>query len=56
MKRKTKKENSSTPKNMREHSFQEIGDEIGLSRMRICQLEKLILEKIKKSGDLKEYA
>jgi hypothetical protein len=31
------------------HTFQDIGDMYGLSRMRICQIEKNILEKIKNS-------
>ena len=40
---------------MREASLQEIGDKLGLTRMRICQLEKFLLEKIKKSGMLDEF-
>ena len=44
-----------TKKSMREASLQEIGDKLGLTRMRICQLEKFLLEKIKKSGMLDEF-
>lgn len=42
-------------KSMRDMSLQEIGDELGLTRMRICQLEKSILDKIKNSGDLSDF-
>ncbi len=42
-------------KTMREASLQEIGDKLGLTRMRICQIEKLILEKIRDSKELEEF-
>ena len=42
-------------KTMREASLQEIGDKLGLTRMRICQIEKLILEKIRDSKELDEF-
>lgn len=47
--------NSITKKSMREASLQEIGDQLGLTRMRICQIEKSILKKIKDSGILDEF-
>ena len=47
--------NSITKKSMREASLQEIGDHLGLTRMRICQIEKSILKKIKDSGILDEF-
>ena len=40
---------------MREASLQEIGDHLGLTRMRICQIEKAILKKLKDSGILDEF-
>ena len=45
----------STKKAMRDSSLQDIGDALGLTRMRICQLEKIILKKIKDSGALNEF-
>ena len=45
----------SIKKNMRESSLQEIGEKLGLTRMRICQLEKLILKKIRESKTLDEF-
>ena len=37
-------------------TLQEIGDFYGISRMRVCQIEKAILKKIKISpGDLEEF-
>ncbi len=39
-------------KNNREKSLQEIGDLLGLTRMRICQLEKSILEKLRLKSEL----
>ena len=36
-------------------SVKEIGEKLGLTRMRICQLEKLILKKIKESKVLDEF-
>jgi DNA-directed RNA polymerase specialized sigma subunit len=51
----TKRKTTMTKKSMREASLQEIGDKLGLTRMRICQLEKFLLEKIKKSGMLDEF-
>ena len=44
-----------TKKSMREATLQEIGDVLGLTRMRICQIEKAILEKIRKSGKLEDF-
>ena len=38
-----------TKKKMRDASLQEIGNTLNLTRMRICQLEKIILEKIRSS-------
>jgi DNA-directed RNA polymerase sigma subunit (sigma70/sigma32) len=58
--KKKKKDNdkagSSPKKAMREASLQEIGNELGLTRMRICQLEKIILEKLRKNEKLQEHA
>lgn len=45
----------STKKSMRENSLQDIGDNLGLTRMRICQLEKLILRKLRDGGKLDEF-
>jgi len=42
-------------KSMRDKSLQEIGDKLGLTRMRICQLEKLILEKLRKDSKLETF-
>jgi len=36
-------------------TLQEIGDYYGISRMRICQIEKSLLEKLKNSNLLKEF-
>jgi len=44
-----------TKKKMRDASLQEIGNTLNLTRMRICQLEKIILEKIRSSGKLDEF-
>ena len=52
MKRRKEKKGSSIKKSMRDSSLQEIGDKLGLTRMRICQIEKAILEKIRKTGKL----
>jgi len=52
MKRSKEKNGTSIKKSMRDSSLQEIGDKLGLTRMRICQIEKAILEKIKKTGQL----
>ena len=57
---KKKKKNNTTQrsiikKSMRESSLQEIGDALGLTRMRICQLEKVILAKIKNTRSLEEF-
>jgi len=49
------KDLKSTKKSMRESTLQEIGDVLGLTRMRICQIEKSILEKIRKSGKLEDF-
>ena len=51
----SEKSNKSIKKNMRESSLQEIGEKLGLTRMRICQLEKLILKKIRDSKTLEEF-
>ena len=51
----TQKEKDSIKKKMREASLQEIGDKLGLTRMRICQLEKIILSKIRESKELEEF-
>lgn len=60
MERKASKDVSSkknlTKKAMRESSLQDIGDSLGLTRMRICQLEKIILKKMKDSGILNEFS
>jgi len=53
--KKTIKKISQIKKNMRENSLQEIGDELGLTRMRICQLEKLILEKLRNTCQLENF-
>lgn len=44
-----------TKKSMREASLQEIGDHLGLTRMRICQIEKAIMKKIRESQSLDEF-
>ena len=49
------KDLKTTKKSMRESTLQEIGDVLGLTRMRICQIEKSILEKIRKSGKLEDF-
>ena len=53
--KKTDNSSKSIKKSMRESSLQEIGEKLGLTRMRICQLEKLILKKIKESKALDEF-
>ena len=55
IKNSEKKASKSIKKNMRESSLQEIGEKLGLTRMRICQLEKLILKKIRDSKTLDEF-
>ena len=55
IKNNEKKSSKSIKKNMRESSLQEIGEKLGLTRMRICQLEKLILKKIRDSKTLDEF-
>ena len=62
MKEKTSKikkapliKDSVTKKANRDMSLQEIGDALDLTRMRICQLEKSILEKVRVSGSLDEF-
>ena len=50
-----KKNKSPIKKKMREASLQEIGEKLGLTRMRICQLEKIILKKIRESKNLDEF-
>ncbi len=51
------KKQKQTPikKSMRESSLQEIGDELGLTRMRICQIEKIILMKLRKAQELEAF-
>jgi|TARA_R110000824_G_scaffold60853_3_gene162329 DNA-directed RNA polymerase sigma subunit (sigma70/sigma32) len=49
------KEKDPIKKKMREASLQEIGNQLGLTRMRICQLEKIILTKIRESRKLEEF-
>ena len=48
-KEESDQKNISIRKNMREASLQEIGDKLDLTRMRICQLEKIILNKLRES-------
>lgn len=36
-------------------TLQEIGDYYGISRMRICQIEKSLMERLKNSRVLKEF-
>lgn len=36
-------------------TLQQIGDYYGISRMRICQIEKSLLEKLRNSNLLKEF-
>ena len=57
MEKQNQKEKKSnfTKKSMREASLQEIGDTLKLTRMRICQLEKMILQKIRDNGSLDEF-
>jgi len=57
MKKKDSRKRKSAPikKSMRDRSLQEIGDELGLTRMRICQIEKIILEKLRKVPNLEKF-
>ena len=57
MEKREQKEKKSnfTKKSMREASLQEIGDALKLTRMRICQLEKMILQKIRDKKSLDEF-
>ena len=55
MKRNKKESHPPIKKAMRESSLQEIGDKLGLTRRRICQIEKLILEKLKKGGQFEKF-
>ena len=54
----TRKKRKKPPikKLMRESSLQEIGDQLGLTRMRICQIEKTILEKLRKAPSLEMFS
>jgi DNA-directed RNA polymerase sigma subunit (sigma70/sigma32) len=54
-KEESDQKNISIRKNMREASLQEIGDKLDLTRMRICQLEKIILNKLRESKILDEF-
>lgn len=54
-KEESDQKNISIKKNMREASLQEIGDKLDLTRMRICQLEKIILNKLRESKILDEF-
>ena len=51
----SEKDKSPIKKKMREASLQEIGEKLGLTRMRICQLEKIILRKIRDGKGLDEF-
>jgi len=54
-KEESDQKNISIRKNMRDASLQEIGDKLDLIRMRICQLEKIILNKLRESKILDEF-
>ena len=54
-KEESDQKNISIRQNMREASLQEIGDKLDLTRMRICQLEKIILNKLRESKILDEF-
>jgi len=54
-KEESDQKNISIRKNMRDASLQEIGDKLDLTRMRICQLEKIILNKLRESKILDEF-
>jgi DNA-directed RNA polymerase specialized sigma subunit len=39
-----------------EKTLQMIGDTFGVTRMRICQIEKMVLQKLSSNKGLKEYS